>query len=116
MLYEITKIIISAVLIALISEISKRSTLLGAIFASIPLVSVLAIVWVYIDTHNPQIVASLASSILWLILPSLIFFISLPILLKFQIDFYLSLIGAIGFMVMGYFLMLFILHQCDIKL
>lgn len=116
MFYEITKILISAVLIALISEISKRSTLLGAIFASVPLVSVLAIIWIYIDTHNPQIVALLATDILWLILPSLIFFISLPILLKYQINFYLSLMSAITLMVLGYFLMLLILHRCNIKL
>ena len=54
MLYYATKVIITALLIVLISEISKRSTLAGSILASIPLVSVLAMMWLYIDTQNSE--------------------------------------------------------------
>jgi hypothetical protein len=45
MLYYLSIIVITALLIVLISEISKRNTLIGSILASIPLVSVLAVIW-----------------------------------------------------------------------
>ena len=52
MIYYLSKVVISALLIVAISEISKRSSLLGALLASIPLVSVMAILWIYIDTKD----------------------------------------------------------------
>ncbi len=72
MLYNIIKVLISAFLVATISEIAKRSSVFGAILASIPLVSVLAMVWLYIDTQNAREVAMLSKAIFWLVLPSLI--------------------------------------------
>ena len=51
-MYYFLKVLISALLIVAISELAKRSSLMGAIFASIPLVSVLAMIWLYIDTQN----------------------------------------------------------------
>jgi hypothetical protein len=79
MAYYLTKLAITSLLVVAISEVSKRSLLLGATLASIPLVSVLVMVWLYIDTGSAEKVASLATSILWLVIPSLILFISLPI-------------------------------------
>ena len=63
MIYYIAKISITVLLIIAISEISKRSTLIGAILASVPLVSVLAIIWLYVDTNDVQKVAALSTSI-----------------------------------------------------
>jgi hypothetical protein len=53
-MYYIIKILISAILIVGISELSKRSSLIGAILASIPFVSVLAFIWIYVDTKNVE--------------------------------------------------------------
>lgn len=52
MVYYIFKIVITTILIVVISEISKRSSLMGSVLASIPLVSVLAMVWLYVDTKD----------------------------------------------------------------
>ena len=84
MVYNIIKIVISAILIVLISEIAKRNTLLGSVLASIPLVSVLAMIWLYIDTQNTQQIILLSKGIFWLVLPSLVLFITLPIFLKYR--------------------------------
>jgi uncharacterized membrane protein (GlpM family) len=54
MIYYIIKVLISAIIIVTVSEISKKSSLVGGIFASIPLVSVLAMIWLYIDTQDVQ--------------------------------------------------------------
>jgi hypothetical protein len=85
------KVAISALLIVAVTEISKRSTLLGAALASLPITSLLAFVWLYWDTGDAQRVAELATNILWLALVSMIFFVSLPVLIKAGWQFWPSL-------------------------
>ena len=82
MLYYATKIFISAFILVAVSEIAKRSSLLGALLASLPLTSLLAFVWLYLDTGDTQKISALSSSILWLVLPSLALFLTLPLLIK----------------------------------
>jgi uncharacterized membrane protein (GlpM family) len=88
----VVKTLISAILIVAISEVSKRSTLIGGLLASLPLTSLLAFLWLYYETRNPQAIADLAINILWLVIPSLILFILLPLLLKKQMAFYPALL------------------------
>ncbi len=116
MTYYIVKIVISAILVVAISEISKRSSLLGALLASIPLVSVLAMIWLYIDTKDIDRVAGLASSIFWLVLPSLALFIALPLRLKQGYNFYLSMGVSIMITVGCYWLMVTVLDRVGIEL
>ena len=63
MIYYITKIAITVVLVIAIAEISKRSTLIGGILASVPLVSVLAMLWLYVDTRDVEKVAALSTNV-----------------------------------------------------
>jgi len=114
--YYLIKILVTTALIVLISEIAKRSSLLGAILASVPLVSVLAMIWLYIDTKDPAKVSALASSVFWLVLPSLALFIALPVLLKQGVNFYLSLGISIGLTIGCYWLMISALGHFGIKL
>lgn len=115
MAYYLTKIFVSAALIALISEISKRSTLLGAILASVPLVSVLAMIWLYVDTHDVAQVASLSRSIVWLVLPSLVLFVLLPVLLERGYAFYLSLALSTGATVLAYYVTLALARHFGVR-
>ncbi len=103
-MYYALKIAISAALILLISEVSKRSTVIGAIFASLPLVSFLAILWLYRETKDTAKIAALSTDIFWLVLPSLLFFVLFPILLKRAVNFYLAFGISAAVMVGGYFL------------
>lgn len=116
MTYTFLKVAITAILIVAISEISKRSSLLGAILASVPLVSVLAMVWLYQDTKDIGKINDLSMGIFWLVLPSLAFFIALPLLLKQGLNFYLGLLISIGVTATCYYLMLIVLEQFGIKL
>ena len=77
MTHSILKFAISAALIFAVAEIRKRSSLIGGLFASLPLVSLLAIIWLYHDARDTQKVAALSTSIFWLELPSLVLFIAL---------------------------------------
>ena len=116
MAYYALKIVITTLLIVLISEIAKRSSFVGAILASVPLVSVLAMLWLYIDTKNISKVSELSSSIFWLVLPSLTLFITLPLLLKQGINFYLSISLSTGITIFSYWLMISVLNHFGIKL
>ena len=116
MAYYVLKILITTLLIVLISEIAKRSSLVGAILASVPLVSVLAMLWLYIDTKDILKVSALSSSVFWLVLPSLALFLILPLLLKQGVNFYLSMSISIVITIFCYWLIIFILDYFGIKL
>jgi hypothetical protein len=110
------KALISALVIVAISELAKRSSLAGAILASVPLTSVLAFIWLYTDTHNTEQVAVLSSSIFWLVLPSLVLFLVLPGLLRHGWGFWPSLGGATAATVAAYLVMLAVLPRLGVKL
>ncbi|MDP4272275.1 MAG: DUF3147 family protein [Bacteroidota bacterium] len=116
MAYYIIKVLISAILIVAISEISKRSSLVGSIFASIPFLSLMAFVWMYIDTKDVHKIADLSSGIFWLVIPSLSFFILFPVLLRKGMNFYLSLTLSTLVMVLFYFGMIYLLKKCGVNL
>jgi hypothetical protein len=116
MIYYAAKVLITTALIVLISEISKRSTFIGAILASVPLVSVLAMIWLYWDTRDAAQVAALSRSVLWLVIPSLVLFALLPVLLERAVNFYASLALSIGATVVGYYLMIAVLRHFGVRL
>jgi hypothetical protein len=99
-------VLVSAVLIAAISEVARRSSLLGAVLASIPLVSVLAMLWLYYDTRDSRQVAQLSYGVFWMVLPSLVLFILLPLLLRWQLAFIPALLLSLSATVLAYFAML----------
>jgi hypothetical protein len=114
-MYFLLKILISAVLVATISEVARRSTLFGALIASLPLTSILALVWLYQDTKDPAKVAALSADILWLVIPSLILFIALPLLIRRGVAVYPALAISAAATVAGYFAMFFILQRTGIR-
>jgi hypothetical protein len=116
MFYYIVKIAITAISIVVISEVAKRSSFIGALLASIPLVSVLAMIWLYIETKDVLKVSSLASSVFWLVIPSLTLFIALPLLIKAGINFYLSLLISVGITMICYWLLITLLNFVGVKL
>ena len=115
-MYFLLKVGISAVLIAVVSEIAKRSTLFGALVASLPLTSLLAMIWLYQDTRNPSKVAALSGEIFWLVLPSLLLFVMLPVLLRRGVGFYTALAAACGCTVVAYAVMSLVLQRFGVKI
>ena len=78
----IIKALVSGVLIAVASEVARRSTLGGAILISLPLTSILALMWIWVETRNRAKVSDTSWSILWVVLPSVVFFVALPLLIR----------------------------------
>lgn len=116
MWYLFFKFLISAVLLVAVAEIAKRSALFGSILASIPLVSVLAMIWLYQDTKNVQTIALLSRDIFWLVIPSLLLFISLPFFLRLKLHFYVALLASIGITVVAYLMMIILLKKFGIRI
>ena len=98
----IVRAAISGVIIAAASELARRSSLLGAVLISLPLTSLLAIVWLYRDTRDPDEVSAFAWSILWIIPPSLAFFVVLPLGLGRGLAFVPALVLACAVTVAAY--------------
>lgn len=90
MIYAV-KVIVSALLIVLISEVSKKFPTLGGLIASLPLLSVLGMVWLYADTRDSELLAAHSLGTFWFVLPSLPMFLLMPWLLRKGLSFALAL-------------------------
>jgi len=101
-MYFLIKVLISALIIAAASELSRRHAPLAAVLVSLPLTSILAILWLYHDTRDGHLAGELAGQIFWATLPSLLFFLIFPWLLKTGLRFSLSLLLSVGIMVIAY--------------
>lgn len=115
MAYYLVKLLVSAGLIVAISEISKRTGYLGGLIASLPLVSLLAIGWIWFETHDAMKIADFSRSVFWFVLPSLLFFVLLPWLLP-KIGFYAALTAACLATAAGYAVMAAALARAGISL
>lgn len=102
----LVKVLLTAVLVGAISEFARRSTLAGALLASIPLTSLLAIIWLYRDTGSATQAAQLAQGIFWLVLPSLAFFLVFPAAVKGGHGFWPSLGAGVAATLVAYGLLL----------
>lgn len=109
--YLLLKTIISAIIIVVISEVAKRSSVLGALFASLPLISLMAMVWLYVETRNAEVVAILAKDIFWLVLPSLALFITFPLFVHLRWSFSVALFASIVVTICCYGVMIFVMRM-----
>jgi hypothetical protein len=91
MLYLALKALISGVIVAAVSEIAKRYPGFGGLVASLPLVSVLGMMWLWRDTHDADRMAAHAMGTFWFVLPSLPMFLLIPMLLKRGVAFWPAL-------------------------
>jgi len=96
-LYLVVKAAISGVIVAAVSEIARRYPTWGGLVASLPLTSLLAMLWLWRDSSDPERVAELATSTFWFVIPSLPLFLVLPALLRNGMAFWVALtVSVIG--------------------
>ena len=116
MFYYALKFVVSALLIVLISEIAKRHSGFAALIAALPLTSLLAMIWMHIDGAESTQIAGLSVQVFWLVLPSLLFFLLLPILIKQGLGFWLSLGLSVTTTITGYLVLLPLLRRLGVQL
>lgn len=107
----LVKILITSVVVVAVSEIARRSSLWAAALASLPLTSLLAFVWLYVETGDVQSISSLSRDIFWLVLPSLVLFLLLPRLLELGWGFWMSLGISCAATALFYVVMVWILSH-----
>ena len=105
MAWYIIKIAITALIIVIISEVSKRLPLLGSLIASLPLISVLGMIWIFQETKDTQKLITHAEGTFWYVLPSLPMFLLMPWMMRKGVSFYWSITAGILLTVILYVVM-----------
>lgn len=82
MAWLLSKYLITAGLVVLISEIAKRSEKFGALMTALPLVAILTLMWLYFEQQPTEKIASYAQHTFWYVLPTLPMFLLFPWLLQ----------------------------------
>lgn len=108
MLYALLKALLSGAIVSAVSETARRSPTFGALIASLPIVSILGMIWLWRDTHDSEKIAAHSEATFWLVLPSLPMFLVLPALLRSGMGFYPALILSCALTVALYFLMIWV--------
>lgn len=111
MLYPIIKALLSGIIVSAVSETAKRSPSFGALIASLPIVSVLSMIWLWQDTKDSERIASHAESTFWMVLPSLPMFLVLPALLRTGMHFYLALSLSCLLTIVLYLMMVWVMKR-----
>ena len=108
--------VLLGVLVALISETARRNAALGALFASLPVVSVLGMIWLWRDTGDAQRMAAHAEATFWFVLPSLPMFLLIPALLRRGTPFWTALTLGCALTIGLYLLMTWLGPKLGLKL
>ncbi len=89
----ITKYLVSAALVVLVSELAKRHEKIGALISAMPLIAVLTLIWLYVEKQPTERLASYASYTFWYVIPTLPMFLVFPALLE-RFSFWLAMLGG----------------------
>lgn len=116
MVYLLLKAALSGLIIAIVSEVARRAPGLGALIASLPLISVLGMIWLWRDTQDTARMADHATATFWFVLPSLPMFLLIPVLLNRGVGFWQTLMLGCALTVALYLAMVWSLTQFGVKL
>jgi hypothetical protein len=116
MYYLLVKALLSGAIIAAVSEIAKRSPGFGALVASLPLVSVLGMMWLWHDTGDRVRMAAHAEATFWFVLPSLPMFLVIPFMLRHGWSFWPTLAAGCALTVLLYLGMTWIGPRLGLRL
>lgn len=89
-----SKYLITAAMVVLVSELAKRSDKLGGLVAALPLVTILTLIWLYLENQPQARIANHAWYTFWYVLPTLPMFLAFPLLLP-RVGFWLTLLSCI---------------------
>jgi hypothetical protein len=112
----ITRALLSGIIIALIALIGRKAPAAGALIASLPLVSILGMIWLWRDTADPQLLANHAEATFWYVLPSLPMFLLIPWMLRDGNSFWLALSAGAILTILLYLLTIAIAARFGVRL
>ncbi|SFM94648.1 hypothetical protein SAMN05660284_00063 [Formivibrio citricus] len=94
MVWIVTKYLMTAAVVVLVSEVAKRSDKLGGLVAALPLVTILALVWLHVEQQPQEKIASHAWYTFWYVVPTLPMFLAFPFLLP-RLGFWPTLLACV---------------------
>lgn len=115
MTWIITKYLLTSAVVVLVSEFAKRSDKLGALIASLPMVTVLALIWLHVENQPQSKLANHAWYTFWYVIPTLPMFLVFPWLLP-RLGFWLTLLVSIVLTVVCFALFAFAVKRFGIEL
>lgn len=116
MLQFIIKAMLSGLIVAIVATVARRYPGFGALVASLPLVSLLGMIWLWNDTHDPTTMAAHARATFWFVLPSLPMFLAVPALLDRGWSFWLALVAGCALTIILYLAMTWAAPRLGFKL
>lgn len=116
MMYLLIKALLSGIIVMVVSEVAKRNPSGGALIASLPLISILGMIWLWSETHDRERMASHAAATFWYVLPSLPMFLLVPVLLRLGVNFWVCLALGCLLTVALYLLTMWLLPKLGIAL
>jgi hypothetical protein len=115
MAWIITKYFLTAAVVVLVSELAKRSDKLGGFMAALPLVTVLTLIWLYVENQPVEKIANHAWYTFWYVVPTLPMFLIFPMLLT-RIGFWPSLLACVFITVVCFGLFALVLRHFGVEL
>jgi F0F1-type ATP synthase assembly protein I len=115
MAWLITKYLVTAAVVVLVSEIAKRSDKLGGLIAALPLVTVLALIWLHVENQSQEKIANHAWYTFWYVVPTLPMFLIFPMLLS-KLGFWWALLAGAAIAVLCFGALAFVVRQFAIEL
>ncbi|HEY8328451.1 MAG TPA: DUF3147 family protein [Rhodanobacter sp.] len=111
----VTKYLITAAVVVLVSEVAKRSDRLGGLLAALPLVTVLALIWLYVERQPQSKIANHAWYTFWYVVPTLPMFLAFPVLLP-RLGFWPTLLACVAITVVCFWLFALLVRRFGIEL
>jgi uncharacterized membrane protein (GlpM family) len=115
MAWLVTKYLITAAVVVLVSEVAKRSDRLGGLLAALPLVTVLALIWLYVERQPQSKIANHAWYTFWYVVPTLPMFLAFPLLLP-RLGFWPTLLACVVITVVCFWLFALLVRRFGIEL
>jgi len=115
-MWFVLKAALSGLIVATVSTVAKRYPGFGALIASLPLVSVLGMIWLWHDKPDAKNMAAHAQATFWFVLPSLPMFLLIPAMLRAGIPFWLSLLAGCALTIALYLAMTWIGPRFGLRL
>lgn len=116
MTFILTKYLTTAFIIVLVSEIAKSNDKIGALISSLPMVTIMVILWMYFEKQSIEKIANHTYYTFWYVLPTLPMFLIIPKLLQNGISFFSSLFIGIGVSIINFIIVIFIGRYFGVEL
>lgn len=115
MQYLIVKYLVTAGVVVLVSELAKRSDKLGGLVAALPLVTVLTLIWLYVEQQPVSKIANHAYYTFWYVIPTLPMFLAFPLLLP-RVGFWPTLLACIVITMVCFSLFVLLVRRFGVEL